>query len=82
MDRREMLKRVQMLEFVLIDVNLFLNTHPDCEAALNFYGKYQALHKQAVDEYEKNFGPITAAGVNVEEGWSWINNPWPWEMEG
>lgn len=82
MNRQEMLRKVQMLGFVLVDVNLFLNTHPDNTAALNFYDKYNALYQQAVAEFEENYGPLCATGVNVEDGWSWINNPWPWEMEG
>ena len=50
--------------------------------ALRFYDKYNALHREAVSEYEDNFGPLTAGGVNTEEGWSWVNSPWPWELEG
>ena len=36
MTRGEMLRRVQMLNFVLVDVNLFLNTHPNDTAALKY----------------------------------------------
>ena len=82
MNREEMLRRVQMLSFVLVDTNLFLNTHPDNKAALNFYNKYNEMHKMAVAEYESAFGPLTASGVNIEDGWSWIEKPWPWELEG
>ena len=81
MTREEMLRRVQMLDFVLVDVNLFLNTHPNDQAALNFFLKYNEMHMQAVAEYESTFGPLTPEGVNIEDGWSWINRPWPWELE-
>ena len=82
MNRNEMLRKVQMLGFVLTEVNLFLNTHPEDVAALRFHDKYNALHREAVSEYEYNFGPLTAGGVKTEEGWSWVNSPWPWELEG
>lgn len=82
MNRQEMLRKVQMLEFVLKEVNLFLNTHPNDTAALRFYDKYNSLHMQAVEEYENNYGPLTPYGVNTEDGWSWVNKPWPWELEG
>ena len=81
MNREEMLKRVQMLSFVLTDVNLFLDTHPTNAAALNFYNKYNLLYKQALDEYQTTFGPIVPSGVNIKDGWTWIDEPWPWEME-
>lgn len=81
MNREEMLKRIQMLGFTVVETNLYLNTHPDDAAALRYYDKYNLLHKQAVREYEDTYGPLTAGGVNIEDGWSWINNPWPWEPE-
>lgn len=80
--RKEMLEKVQQLNFVMIDVGLYLNNQPDCPAALALYDKYQALHEQAKKEYEDAFGPLTCSGVNVErDGWSWIKKPWPWEVE-
>jgi len=82
MNRDEMLKKVQMLSFVLVDVDLFLDTHPDSKAALNYHEKYAALYQQAKDEYEAEYGPLTCGSVNIKDEWSWINNPWPWEMEG
>ena len=65
-----------------MDVNLFLNTHPTNQAALNYHKKYTALYQQAKAEYEAAFGPLTCEGVNVENGWTWIDKPWPWELEG
>jgi spore coat protein JB len=76
-----MMRKVQMLSFVLVDVGLFLDTHPYDEAALRFFDKYRALYDSALAEYEETYGPLTRAGVDIDDGWSWINNPWPWEME-
>lgn len=82
MNREEMLRRVQMLSFVLVDVNLFLNTHPTNQAALNYYKKYMTMYQQAKDEFEAAYGPLTSGAVNIEDGWTWIDKPWPWELEG
>lgn len=81
MTREEMMRRVQMLSFVLVDVALYLDTHPNCERALCFYHKYNALYKQAAEEYESAFGPITPASVRSTVTWTWIEEPWPWEQE-
>ena len=33
-------------------------------------------------EYEKNFGPLTVGGVDDNaDSWTWIQGPWPWELE-
>ena len=82
MNREEMLRKVQMLTFVITEVNLFLDTHPDDRAALRFYDKYDHLYKQAVAEYEDRYGPLTVYGSNAENGWNWTETPWPWELEG
>lgn len=80
--RQEMLMKVQKLNFVLIDAGLYLNNQPDCKAAMALYGKYQQLYAQALSEYEDMYGPLTYGGINVErDGWSWIDKPWPWEVE-
>lgn len=80
--RSEMLKKVQQLNFVLIDLNLYLNTQPDSPAALALFSKYQELYRQALMEFEEKFGPVTYSGINAErDGWSWIQKPWPWEVE-
>lgn len=80
--RSEMMKKVRQLNFVLIDVGLYLNNQPDSPAALALFAKYQELYRQALMEYEEAYGPVTHAGVNAEkDGWSWIQKPWPWEVE-
>ena len=38
-------------------------------------------HKEAVADYEAQFGPLTAKDTDVEEGWAWVETPWPWEKE-
>ena len=82
MNREELFRRVQMLGFVVTEAGLFLATHPGDTAALRFYEKYNNLYTQTKMEYEDTFGPLTVCGVNIEDGWSWIDRPWPWEMEG
>ena len=81
MNREAMLKRVQEAEFVLADLNLFLNTHPENQMALEMFRRYQAIHEKAAAEYEALFGPLTAGSADTTQGWGWVQTPWPWEME-
>ena len=80
--RSEMLRKVQMLSFVLTEVNLFLDTHKGDTAALRFYDKYNTLYKEAVSEYEDAYGPLSPCGINIKNGEDWVTGPWPWEVEG
>ena len=81
MNREAMLKRVQEAEFVLADLNLFLNTHPENQMALEMFRRYQAIHEKAAAEYEALFGPLTAGSADTTQSWGWVQTPWPWEME-
>lgn len=79
-DQAEMLRRIQILEFVMHDAALYLDTHPCDEAALEYFHKHKAMKDGAVAEYEACFGPITVEGVISKNQWTWIEKPWPWEM--
>lgn len=81
MTREEALKQVQIYAFALKDTELFLDTHPSNESALAFYGDTREKYREAVKTYEAQFGPLRATATEIENGWSWVDTPWPWEME-
>jgi len=79
-DRDKMLMLVQAYEFALVEVGLFLDTHPDDRTALAYFSQYRELKHQAVSEYTRRFGPITMDHMDNDlSSWQWIDNPWPWE---
>lgn len=79
MNQEQLMRRVQMLSFVLVDVGLFLDTHPTDKKALEYFNKYNAMYQTAKDEYERRFGPLTICGTNDTKNWSWVDSPWPWQ---
>ncbi|QHI71764.1 spore coat protein CotJB [Aminipila terrae] len=81
MNREGLMRRIQMLSFVLVDVSLYLDTHPTDKAALSFFNKYNALNQSARTEYEQKYGPLNISGTNDTNSWSWIDEPWPWQKE-
>jgi len=74
------MRRVQTLDFALIETGLFLDSHPDDQAAMEYYHRLRDARTQAVSAYEEAFGPLTQMGVEGDR-WSWVDSPWPWEME-
>lgn len=81
MTREEALRQVQIYAFALKDTELFLDTHPSNADALTFYGDTREKYREAAAAYEAQFGPLRATGTEIENGWSWVETPWPWEME-
>lgn len=79
--QHELFKKIQIIDFVIIDTALYLDTHPMDQAALNYYHKYKGLREKAVAEYTTCYGPLTINTVESMNKWTWIDQPWPWEME-
>ena len=80
-DRAMMLKKVQAASFALDDIQLFLDTHPNDRAALECFAKYQKIYKELCAEFEEKYGALKAKDVDTNKGWTWVMDPWPWEME-
>lgn len=73
------MRKIQMYDFCVADISLYLNSHPFCKDGLEYFNKYNALSKAAREEYAKNFGPLTISDVNSTNHWTWVEDPWPWE---
>ncbi len=78
--RDKMLKEVMALDFMAIELNLYLNTHPYDQRAMMIFVSTVQQAKMARENYERMYGPITASASNSFP-WPWIENPWPWEAQ-
>ena len=75
--REKMLKEIKCLEFAVIELALYLDTHPSDEKALCLHNKYCKELKELKDKYQKIYGPLT---INYPcNKWRWLEEPWPWE---
>ena len=81
MERDALLREITIVDFMALDLHLYLNTHPSDTEALAMYNdcitRSQELHKA----YEKDFGPLTAYRSYGQPGWTWNQEPWPWEEQ-
>ncbi len=81
-ERHNLLRRIQETEFVALDLNLYLDTHPEDTKALEHYNKAAAELQVLMKKYEECYGPLLNFGLSSETGktWRWINQPWPWDI--
>ena len=56
--------------------------HPDDKQALAYYRELQKQHHDAQMEYGKKCGPMTHFVPVDDETYSWLQDPWPWEING
>lgn len=77
-----MLRKVQEMEFVAIELALFLDTHPCDGDALNDFNCAAEILDKYKREYEEEFGPLLGFGMGglSKNGWQWAQGPWPWEL--
>ena len=77
MTRKEMLKKIKCLKFAVVELALYLDTHPDDTKALCLHTKYSKELKEICDKYQKVYGPLTIEYPCNK--WRWLEEPWPWE---
>lgn len=77
--RKRLMREIMEVDFVLKELNLFLDTHPNHKPALEKFQRYEKLAEKLKAEYQKMFGPLTPSANDNLETWEWICGPWPWE---
>ena len=79
-ERNKWLRQIQKASFLATEAALFLDTHPHNRQALRYFDRAKKMRQEAVEQFERRFGPLTMYGVDAENGWSWATDPWPWEL--
>lgn len=79
-EREIMTKKLSSYQFMLDDLQLYLDTHPNDEKTIDKMNEISAKYIPLRVKYEKQFGPLTS-DETAKNLWSWIKSPWPWETE-
>lgn len=79
--REKMLREVMASDFAVIDLNLYLDTHPEDLRALALYNSYVQKAMMLRNNYEMAYGPLTPFYFNRKNYWEWVKSPWPWEIQ-
>lgn len=72
------LSELQALEFVLVELGLYLDTHSDDQEAFELFQQYTALESEARKKYEELYGPLTQRGAANFDKYTWLDGKWPW----
>ena len=75
--REEMMMQIRELDFAIIELGLYLDTHPEDRRALCMHNAYSREVKELKDKYQKVYGPLTMDYPCNK--WRWLEEPWPWE---
>ncbi|PMC38659.1 spore coat protein CotJB [Bacillus sp. UMB0899] len=77
----EDLKEIQAIDFVLVELTLYLDTHPSDQQAMIQFNEYAQYSKQLKQNFEAKYGPLQQFGNSfTDANWSWGTTPWPWQI--
>lgn len=80
MTREELLNELMQLDFMAVDLALYLNNHPDDRDIIAQYNKTITAADTVRDKYESMYGPLCSfRSLSNKDMFSWIDNPWPWQ---
>ncbi len=75
------LEQIQAADFVLVELSLYLNTHPHDEDALNQFNQYSGYSRHLKRQFESSYGPLLQFGNSpAGKDWDWGKGPWPWQV--
>lgn len=78
--QQALLQKIREMRFASIDLNIYLDTHPDDESAKQDYLCYANKLQSLIDRYAAQYGPLMNFGETPTDIGSWVFQPWPWEQ--
>ena len=80
-EQEKLLHDIGILGFIVIELTLYLDTHPTDRNAMEYLNHYNRVSNQAKKEYSKKFGPLTVSLADTSDcsDWNWATLPMPWE---
>ena len=66
--REKLLAWIDQVSFAVVEMNLYIDTHPEDEEALK--------------QYAEQYDPLTIDTANdrMSRSFEWVMQPWPWEV--
>ena len=77
---KEALKKLQIVDFSLVETILYLDAYPHSRQALKHYHALLEEQKRLKESMKAAGCPPVCATDNVSHtAWTWTDGPWPWE---
>lgn len=82
MSCNSLMLKLQQLEFAAVDLNLYLDNHPENKDALCDYNAITKEISKLKKLFELKYGPLSNFGTSESlNRWAWVDDPWPWEHQ-
>ncbi len=68
------------LRFAIVELNLYLDTHPNDKEALDMLKTLNKMFRDGQERFAKMYDPQMIIDLVYGDEFSWIDNHWPWEF--
>ena len=76
-----MLNDISIVDFVLVDLSLSLDTHHFAQEAMEYFNHYVRIKNKMSRDFSMRFFPLTKDLAESNKEWRWGAAPLPWEGE-
>lgn len=73
------LGELMALDFVIKELNLYLDTHKDDREAFQTMQSMLTLYEEGKMRYTNKYGPLTIYDLKYADAFTWTCDPWPWD---
>ena len=77
--REQMLHDIGIVDFVLVELTLYLDTHPHDRSAMEYFNHYSRIKNQMERDFSQRFFPLRKDLAESDTEWRWGMAPLPWE---
>lgn len=76
-----LLEEIQAIDFVIVELNLYLDTHPNDLETIEQFNNFTEQSMNLKIQYEQKFGPLMNFGRSYSNyPFNWVDTPWPWQV--
>lgn len=80
MEACELLNRIAQTRFACVELQLYLDTHPEDAVATADFNSYADTLQSLMTAYENQYGPLMNFGSSAHNAGSWVMQKWPWQL--
>ncbi|MGN0168839.1 MAG: spore coat protein CotJB [Acetatifactor sp.] len=77
--KEQLLNDIGIVSFVLVELGLYLDTHPYDRNAMEYFNHYNRIKQQMTREFSMKYYPLTMDMAESSKEWRWGAAPLPWE---
>lgn len=78
-EMNRMLKEIGIIDFALVELTEYLDTHPFDKRAMEYFQHYSRIKKQMAVDFSRRYYPLSTDLSTDSTEWSWVLSPMPWE---